>query len=80
MNPKKKNLALEKSKSTDRHTERHREREREEEENKMANCRCNSIHQLEVSAIQRPPNFMPARKPTKFVYYLCRYSDPLAYS
>jgi hypothetical protein len=29
MNPKKKNLALEKSKSTDRHTERHRERERE---------------------------------------------------
>jgi hypothetical protein len=78
MNPKKKNLALEKSKSTERHTQRHREREREEEEDKMANC--NSIHQLEVSAIQRPPNFMPARKPTKFVYYLCRYSDPLAYS
>jgi hypothetical protein len=29
MNPKKKTLALEKSKSTERHTERHRERERE---------------------------------------------------
>jgi hypothetical protein len=29
MNPKKKNLALEKSKSTERHTQRHRERERE---------------------------------------------------